>query len=241
MPWLLLLVVFSGSVLAHEKIVLHYSERPPYTLTGEDHLSLSGLAGTRVITVLRDANIPFAIRATPPLRQIDIIRENSGRDCTFDWYKTSERERFARFSAPFAKDSPYVFIAATSVNIPKPLTLSMIAQSGLVLVRADGYSFGQQIDPLLTSGTLRNISIRGNELDLLLMLRHRRADYALMLESETRYYLEIHPKLRSVLTIHRPEGLTEPEFTYFLCSKKVDADTMNAFNVALQQLPSLQY
>ncbi len=235
--WLLLAAI----VHAHEPITLHYTVRPPYTLAGKDAQSLEGIAGQRVIRILHRANIPFRLNITVPLRQLNIIKDNKGRDCTFDWYKTIERLRYAKFSEPFAQDSPYVYVTHSAASPPTPLTLSTIKDSGLTMVRVEGYAYGETIDNWIKTGDVKSVTTHGEESDLLIMIMRLRADFALMLDAEVRHLLQRNEKLSNAIRIYELQDHPEPEFTYFLCSQKVDEETMKAFNRALAELPFARY
>lgn len=238
---LLTLLLLATLLHAHEAIVLHYALRPPYTLASTDPHSLDGVAGKRIVDILRRAGIPYHLNKTPPLRQLDAVRDNKSRDCTYDWYKTPEREIYARFSEPFAQDSRYVYVTRKNSVVNAPVSMSQIINSGLTMVRVSGYSYGADLDAVIKSGQIKTLITHGEEIELMTTIMRKRSDFGLLLADEVSYILRHNELLRAELRVYETSEMPEPEYTYFLCSHKVDNDTMSAFNQALLELPFTRY
>src|SRR6202035_3376932 len=102
--WLsVVIAVASEAARAETPITFMYAERPPFTETRQDG-SVGGIVGKPVFAAVQAAGIPAEWAATPAARQLEIIRQNDSRSCAFGWFKTTERQSFARYTKAISQD-----------------------------------------------------------------------------------------------------------------------------------------
>lgn len=140
---LALLVLRVAALPAEESISLHYNERPPYLVSGADGQA-TGLTAEPAAAAFRRAGIPYAWVQTPALRQLKLLRENTGRDCLVGWFKTAERERYARYTLPTYRDRRIIALTgAGNSRLAEGGRLdAWLADPELTLLVKDGYSYG---------------------------------------------------------------------------------------------------
>jgi len=166
------------------RITIHYHERPPYYTTHGK--SVGGIIGDRINFVFEQAGIPLAWQKTPAVRQLDIIKENERREGAAGWFRTAERERFARFSHPIYQDRPTIALARTDQGLLQPgaRLAATISDRRLRLLRKQGYSYGSHIDGLLDQLQPEQVVTDTDNLGMLRMIHTRRADYFFIAEEE---------------------------------------------------------
>lgn len=174
-----------GLVLAHDIINLHYHERPPYfaQLLSKD---VHGVVATPAKRAFDKAQIDFKWQETPPKRQLQLVRYNSGKDCLVGWFKNAERARFGKFTLPIYQDDPTIALArADNPAIrPKHTLKKLLTTPDLTVLRKDGYSYGQYIDKHLTLYHPDSLTTAGNNASILKMLYKRRGIISLLHEKK---------------------------------------------------------
>lgn len=220
---------------AYDLITLHYNERPPYLVTTEN--GISGLTGDQATIVFERSKIPFRWQQTPSKRQIYILQQNRGRDCLVGWFKTMDRETFARYTLPIYQDKPQIALARSdNAAIPAETTVEILfTNPQLKLLVKDGYSYGdfldskiKQYDPVRTETTVENR-------EMLKMVYTRRADYFLIAPEEANGLIESTGfDLQDFKFIHFSD-IPYGENRYILCSMQVEEAVIEQLNAAIRQ------
>ena len=222
------------SPTANDLITLHYNERPPYLVTTDN--GVRGLTGDPATLIFQESDIPFRWQQTPSKRQIYILQQNKGRDCLVGWFKTKEREEFAKYTLPIYQDKPQIALARADNNkIPDVTTVEEIfSDSQLNLLVKDGYSYGDFLDgkiaeyhPVRTETTVENR-------EMLKMVFARHADYFLIAPEEANGLIESSGfDLNDFKFIHFIDILSG-EKRYILCSMQVEDSIIDQLNAAIQ-------
>jgi uncharacterized protein (TIGR02285 family) len=219
---------------AEEPIALEYNERPPYLTTRDGELS--GLTGSPAVTAFRASGIPFELRLSSAARQIADLQANEQRSCTIGWFRTAEREVFAKFTRPIYRDRPQV--ALTQTDNPhlgsRPIKIEqLLSNPQPILLTKQGYSYGSKLDELIARLHPRNTSTFEENLQMIRVLDKGRADYMLIAPEEAGDAIAqsgVAPShLRTVAIADAPLG----EFRYILCSRNVDDKTIARLNAVL--------
>src|SRR5262249_18054259 len=107
---LALLLATSGVARADDALILYYHERPPYSAKQPDG-SVHGITADVAATALQAAGVTFRWADLPPARQLEVIRRGETRVCGLGWFKSPEREGFAKFTGPIYHDRPALVVA----------------------------------------------------------------------------------------------------------------------------------
>jgi hypothetical protein len=216
-------------------ITLHYNERPPYLVTTED--GVGGLTGDPTTLVFEKSGIPYQWKQTPSKRQIYLLQQNSERDCLAGWFKNTEREAFARYTLPIYQDQPQIALArADNERISSVGTVDdLFSDAGLTLLVKDGYSYGdfldrkiQQYNPTRTITTIENSG-------MLKMVYAEHADYFLIAPEEAEGLIKTSEFDAQDFKIIHFTDIPSGEKRYILCSKHVEAATIEQLNNAIRE------
>ncbi len=173
-----------GGEPSQGSIIIHYHERPPYYI--RQGSGVGGIIGDRINFVFEQAGIPLTWQISPAKRQLRIIKKNGGREGAAGWFKTPEREAFAKFSRPIYQDRPTIALArADRELIQTGGTLAgTLADARLHLLRKDSYSYGSFIDGLLDRFQPKQTVTTADNIGMLKMIHTHRADYFFIAQEE---------------------------------------------------------
>jgi polar amino acid transport system substrate-binding protein len=212
------------------RITIHYHERNPYYITRGN--SVGGIIGDRINFIFNQAEIPLAWQKSPARRQLDIIKKNDRREGAAGWFKTPERETFAKFSRAIYQDRPAIALSrADQEMIQSGGTLAdTLSNRRLLLLIKDGYSYGPFIDRQLEQFNPRRKVTSADNLGMLKMIDSHRADYFFISEEEAEVLLTHSglpvPDFKTITFTDMPEG----NYRYILFSRRVEAWTIDRLN-----------
>jgi hypothetical protein len=213
---------------------VHYHHRPPYyvkTTTG-----VEGLCATPVAEALKSAGINFHWAETPPKRQLHLLQQNPPQDCIIGWFKTREREQFARFSTTIYQDQPAIaLVRRADRRIPERCTVAeLLGLPDIIMLSRTGYSYGALVDRALARiNPLRvETGVASSEWPYLLYMQ--RADFLLIAPQEADFLLSRtqlpRNRFRYVVLTDMPAG----ERRYVLFSRAVPPAIVDRFNSAFR-------
>ena len=216
---------YSGGV-----IIVHYHERHPYYIS--QGKGVGGIMGDRINFVFEQAGIPLAWQKTPAKRQLDIIKTNRGREAAAGWFKTPERQIFAKFSQPIYQDRPTIALVRADQKLIQsggPLA-EALANPRLRLLRKDGYSYGDFIDGLIDRFQPNQTITLADNVSMLKMIHTRRVDYFFIALEEaddllTRAGLPA-PDFKKITFTDMPEGNRR----YVIFTRQVEDSTIERLN-----------
>ncbi len=218
-----------------EVIYLHYNERPPYLVTTQN--GVEGLVGGRTSAVFEKSNLPFVWVQTPSKRQIYILQQNTGRNCLPGWFKTADRESFAKYTIPIYQDEPQIALTrAKNDEIPATTTVDEIfKRSELTLLVKDGYSYGSFLDQKIAELDPARIETTVENSGMLKMIYAGHADYFFIAPEEAEGVITASGyELQDFKEIHFTD-ITEGENRYILCDFQIDDATIDLLNEAIRQ------
>lgn len=221
-----------------EPLMVVFREKPPYSYT--DQGVQKGFLLERTKQVLDKAHIPANFEIMPPKRIFSEIEANTRPICSFGWYKTPEREKYALFTQPIHKDRPHIVLAApvSAAAIKRHATLrNLLADKKLTLAVVDGTSYGPELDRLIASsvGTVDRALV--SPLQVAQKVAAKRADFMFMDQDDYEYLLATDPDftnktLARISFPDMPPGLLR----YILCSQKTGKDVINRLNSAITKV-----
>ncbi|MEA2108694.1 MAG: hypothetical protein U9P07_04665, partial [Pseudomonadota bacterium] len=168
----------------HGIITIHYHERPPYYITGS--LGVYGLCADPAKLAFTKAGVQFQWQKTPAKRQMAIIKANRSKDCLLGWFKNSEREKFANYSACIYQDKHLMALArADNKKMISGRTLEeTLANASLILLRKNGYSYGRFVDTKINELHPKQEVTNIENVGMFKMIHAKRADYFFISEEE---------------------------------------------------------
>lgn len=228
----------SSSLPLDDIITLHYHERPPYYVTGP--LGVYGLCADPAKRAFKNADIQFQWEKTPARRQLDILKGNNSKDCLLGWFRNPEREQFAKFSIPIYQDKPSIALAlADNPRLHFNDSLEVIFRNPeLVLLRKNGYSYGEFIDARINELNPRQLMTTAENIGMLKMIHSGRADYFFISEEEAMELISSSGLLQTDFALLRFANIPKGNNRYLLFSQRVEDRVIERINKALEEIGS---
>ncbi len=227
---LCLLIPLSG--WAQEKITVNYNERPPYLVPGPDGAA-TGLTGTPAANAFKSAGIPVVWAKVPTTRQIAAVKE-SALHCAIGWFKTPEREQFAKFTKAIYRDKPWLVLANSSFALKDGIRLEeALSSKGVRVLTKENFSYGPYIDGLLAK-TKPNITVsNGTTSQMLQLINAKSVDFMFVSEEEADYLVEqAGLSMKNFRQVRFPD-LPAGDKRYIMCSKQVPDEVIGKLNKAI--------
>ena len=229
------MILVVGVVHAQERVDLHFYVRPPYMVKSGE-AQVSGLTADPAQAAFDKAGVPFRWQQTPAMRQLVMIERGSGPDCGVGWYKTSEREKFGKFTAPLYRDKPSVGIARADFHAPSKTLAGIVADPATRVVMKVGLSYGQDVVGTMAHAKAQVLTVATEQANLARMVASGRADFMFSTQEEAdilRKYVDRGGESLKVLTF---PDLHAGATRHILCSRKVSDETIDKLNAALAEL-----
>ncbi len=226
-------LLFASTGHAAEPLALLYYDRPPYMIATANG-QVSGLSASPSAAALKAAGIPFGWNKVASQRIIDLIREDAVMGCGVGWYKSAEREKFARFSKAVYQDKPYLAVANKKLGLPKNITLAdLFNQKSVRILVKEGFSYGK-LGELLAKHP-DNLIRTTNEISAMVqMVKANLADLIFLSEDEAVFLLEQAGFRADDFHLLRFPDVPVGAKRYFMCSKKVPESVINKINDAIR-------
>lgn len=239
--FLLALLAFLGLLAPEDcramRLKVLYFERPPY------YTLVEGVPGGVLLnmarTILEAAGIEPEFQEMPAKRIIETIKTSREPVCSVGWFKTEERQRFARFSQPFYQDLPLAAVFLRSGRQPPPgvdTLAALTASPGLTLGLNAAFSYGEAVDAAIASPAQPPVRMNGTQMQLMRMLAAKRFDYALFNPEETdtlACLAGIDPAELFPLAL---KDIPKGNLRYMMFSLATREDVVRRVNAAIQRL-----
>lgn len=219
-----------------EPLTIYYFERVPYYSTAEDGTA-QGLIVERVRLVFAKAGIPVHWEPLPSKRHMLYLQNNYGRFATTGWYKTEERQKFAKYSEPIYQNKTRIALARMdNRRLTSGLPLAtVLSDPGLTLLLKSGYSYGTYIDEAIAKHSPNKKEITADSLSMIKLIHDRRYDYFFTSEEEAETLIPTAGYRRGDFQfIHfsdTPAGLKR----YILYSNNVDDTLIDTVDAAIRE------
>ena len=226
----------TAACAADTVLELHIVHRPPYLVVGPN-LQVSGSSVEPSVAAFEKAHIPVKWREIPALRQLALLRKNSGKFCSVGWYKTPEREKFAKYSNPVSQDGPWVAVVSSRFPLVAATVDGIVSDAKLTVLVKDGFVYGTYLDKKFSTMKAARMASAGDMPQLFNMIAAGRADVLFAPKEEAEYYLAQGifraEQLRVVTFKEMPQGY----YRYLMCSQQVEDSEIARFNAALARHP----
>lgn len=219
---------------------LQIVQRPPYLMVGPDQ-SMDGIAIRPTAAAFKKAGIDVIWREVPALRQLQRLKSNQERVCSVGWYKTAERQKFAKFTNPVSQDSPWAafanggFAPTAGANVR-----GLLASSSVSVLIKTGFVYGDFLDRELAAMKAQRIDTMADMPQVLLMIEAGRAQLTFAPIEEIQYYLSKHSSGADATSIITFDEMPAGYHRHLMCSKLVEDELIARFNAALAPLKGQQ-
>ncbi|QLA17040.1 transporter substrate-binding domain-containing protein [Desulfolutivibrio sulfoxidireducens] len=213
--------------------------RPPYYIV-ENGRPVGGLLVDITRKALVAANIPHVFVEAPPKRILKTLADDQEYACSVGWFKTTERERFARFSDPIYTGQPMG--AAMRPDLAKTLphdpAIADLAHKNLRLGLRAGFSYGEWLDAKLAGhrGTT-DLSVTENH-QLLEMIARNRIDYTVIDPEEYAWLVSQSQDIRKHTTFVALRDIPPETPRHLMCGQAVPPEVIARLNAALARPPT---
>lgn len=207
--------------------------RPPY-LVVEPGGQFGGVTVAPAKAAFKKAGIDVQWEEVPALRQLQRLKDNKESVCSVGWYRTTEREAFAKFSTPLSQDSPWAAFSNAALLAPPNLTVkSLLADEHVTVLLKTGFVYGSYLDSQIAVMKAQRKETSGDMLQVLQMVAFGRAQVTFAPREELQYYLDrqlIGGNGSKIITFREiPDGYNR----HLMCSKRVADALLDKFNAAL--------
>ncbi|NMC49887.1 MAG: transporter substrate-binding domain-containing protein, partial [Desulfovibrio sp.] len=199
-------------------------------------------AGGILVEITREAlvtaGIPHVFVEAPPKRILNIIEDAQEYACSVGWFKTTQRERFARFSDPIYVGQPMgaAMRPELAKTLPEPLSFADLMQTNLRLGLRGGFSYGEWLDARLAGHRgATDLSVTENE-QLLEMIARDRIDYTVIDPEEYAWLVSQHKEFQTDTTFVALRDIPPEVPRYLMCSRCVPPGVISRINAALARL-----
>jgi hypothetical protein len=216
-------------------ITIHYHDRRPYYI--EDQNGVQGLCADPIQHAFQQAGLPYIWRKTPAKRQLEAIRRNHGCECAAGWFKSAEREAYAKYTLPIYQDNPTMALARSDndhILTGKPLAATL-ADPRLRLLRKDGYTYGEFIDRHIDRHQPPQLITTAGNLSMLKMIHARRADYFFISAEEAAVLVSSSGMPAQDFKQIRFSDMPEGNYRYLICSQNVEDRIMARLNQVIER------
>ena len=221
-------------LMAAPVLRLQIVQRPPYLMISPNG-DVSGISVGPTVAAFKKAGIPIKWEEVPALRQLERLARNRERVCSVGWYKTAERERFAKFTDPVSQDSPWVGFANSSFTPPQNATVAaVLADPRMTVLLKNGYVYGAYLDQQIAAMKAQREETTGDMPQVFRMIAAGRAQLTFAPLEEIQYYLNAHLISATNTKIIAFKEIPAGYQRYLMCSKQVEDAVITQFNAALQ-------
>lgn len=164
---------------------VQYIEYKPYYYTDASGQP-RGMLLEKAPAAFKAAKVDAVFSSMPSGRILSAMRSDA-QVASIGWFKTAEREQFARFSLPIYVNKPQVavFPIQRAARFEPYSTLrAILRNSGLVMGVVAGHSEGEYVDGLRRSKPRHVAEIAAEEANLVRMLAAGRVDFILLSPEE---------------------------------------------------------
>lgn len=243
---------YSFSLKNENKINVFISALPPLMIKKNNKVD-SGILYDIVLKIFNQSNLNYEISEVPITRAMIEIKKNKEIICYAQTYKNKEREKFGIFSYPFFKDDKIVIVFRKDDkkifdNYSK--LEEILKNNNLKILLRKGSSYGTEADKLLKKyknydknnttiidkNTEENAVTTVDSNIMYTQLIYKRADYLLGRGDTANYMLQNNKDIKIKLEMKYLKDLTKRHARYFLCSKRINKNSMKKINNAIKNI-----
>lgn len=215
------------------QVLVH--ERAPYYVISVP-TSVGGLVGKPAADAFADSGVDYEWRITSANAQLNIVKADKRRACAIGWFKTAEREAFAKFTRPIYQGKPLVVVSrADNAQVLRHQTFSdLLGDRGIKMGGKLGYSYGTYIDTKMAALAPRLVTTSQSNDGMIRMLLGRRFDYMFATAEESSSVIEgVGTAAQDLVTVTMSDAPPGNK-RYILCSKSVEDAVIDRLDAAIE-------
>ena len=227
-----------ASLTAAEPLTITYFERPPYYYTNSAGVP-AGFLLERTKNAFQEAGIEVNYLSSTPYRIIYILRHALTPTCSIGWFKTAERELFAKFSTPIYRDQSLLLLTSRNrkEQFAKLKTLrEVFGDRHLIMARMSEFSYGTFVDRLLGELVPKSRFFTGEQKDLLQAIATGQASYMLVAPEEIDMLTRAAGLPAADFATFKLQDMPAGNLRYLMCNQAVDDSLLFQVNRAIEKL-----
>ncbi|WP_428567835.1 MAG: substrate-binding periplasmic protein [Solidesulfovibrio sp. DCME] len=208
-------------------------DRPPYYRLRNGQPA-GGFLLDLSLAVLDHSAIPYVVRELPAARVTATFANEVVNACGTGWFRTPEREGFARFSTPLYQDRPLVAaVNASAGACPESTTLARLLDEKKHWGLRGGFSYGPAIDARLAALPDDRIHRFNDAAAMLALVARGRLDAMLIEPEELAWLVGRHPEYAGTVCALALEDAPPGNGRHIMCDASVSPDTMARIDAAI--------
>ena len=226
--------LFLGTTGHSAKLDVKYIEYPPYYATTPDG-NINGIIVDIVRKVFKRAGVHCTYTSLPSKRII-IEMEKGAEVASLGWFRTAEREKFAKFSLPIYLNKPVGVLMLrdeahrfSTYNSFKDLMSSGIFKIG----RIDGHSDGEYLDSILLNYQGKTVWLAADEVRLIKMLKSKRFDLILIPPEEMEVLVHSAGYYMNDFALQFMNDIPNGNARYIMYAKSIDDGLIKQIDKAI--------
>ncbi len=233
---LVLLAMATGleAAQAVTPLTMIYYERKPFHYTMPNG-KVTGLTVEPTERAFAKLGIPIIWELVSSNRVLLMLKRNDAPVCSPGWYKNSEREEYARFSAPIYTDQPLVGLSRSDFKVKQGITAKeLFEQPQTQLLLKTNFTQGAYMDALIAKMPAGQIQSVSTDVDNMVKMIHaKRADLVIATSEEVELYVASAGYPMNTFKVLRFPDVPAVEKRYLVCSQQVTEQVMSDFNKAI--------
>ena len=231
---LLFAMLLLPSISLAQPLDVLYFEYPPYYHALPDGRA-TGLIVDLANKVFDKAGVEAEFRFVPVKRILHDMQIGQPV-ASLGWFKTPEREEFARFSRPIYVNRPVgVFFLREKEEQFRPYeNLEALMASGKFFIgRVEGLSDGPQLDAMLAKYPDKIVQVTADSVRLVKMLKSGRFDFFLLPPEEIDVLLQESQMAPADFSLRAMSDIPQGNVRYIMYSKTVDEALIRKIDEAI--------
>ncbi len=217
-----------------EPLEVVITSRPPYYIVG-DNGEVSGIVASPAVKIFKMAGLDIQWVAVSFKRQLQLIEDNKKQTCGIGWFKTPEREKFAKFTEYIYQNKPFIALSRADndkVTIHQSLR-SLMSDQTLKMGKKLGFSYGATVDKLIDELTPVSITTSASNVGMTRMLIGRRFDYMISAPEEADHLIASIGTDSEDIALTTFLDLPPENKRYILCSQRVSDEVIERLNTVI--------
>lgn len=228
-----LLWLLPAQSASSEQLLVVYPDRPPYNHTVDG--KAVGILVKQTEKILADAKLTPEFKELPSLAILEEIQKEGSQVCSFGWFKTPERETFAKYTHPTFEDSPLVVLTLKENDRlfqGKTSLQDIAADKSLTLGVVEGFSYGRQADEILRDANVPRLAFR-NRYQVCAMLALKRVSYMLTRPAEVSELIKQSGRGQEDFVSFSLPDVQDRSKRYIMCGKGVPDEVIARINASI--------
>ena len=235
------LLFFFPAYAMGQSLTVSYPERPPYYFTTDKKVPAGSLYEL-TDKILNEAGIDAQYVSLTIPQIFYVIKYAREPHCSIGWFRTPERELFAKFSEPFFKNNPMVLLTRTALSDrfeEYDRVEQVLADQKLVMAKNVNYSYGQYVDSLLQKLRPKILPSVQTQAELVQAIYHGKADYLLISPEEAEELIRSSKGGKETFTVLSFSDLQRGNERRLMCNQAISDSVLERINDAIDRVTQI--